>query len=74
MERDVCDLVISVNLRISQPFVDETRIGHVLVAKTQHASKVAPVATLPPHDNPNLQDAEADRIFRHNIEAFTEAQ
>lgn len=74
MERDICDLVLSVHVLANQPFVDEKGVGHVFAAKQQHASKVAPAATLPPTDNPGLLYPEVDRVCLDNVEACAEVQ
>ena len=75
MERDICDVILSVNVRINQPFVDQDGVGHVFVAKQQRSSKAAPVATPPPTDNAGLLDAEeVDRVCLENAEVCEEAQ
>eukprot|EP00903_Cladosiphon_okamuranus_P019499 g17932.t1 len=55
---------------IWEPFVDETGVGRVL----WHASRVTPVSTLPPTENPDLQDAGVDRVCLDNVEACAEVQ
>lgn len=77
MEQDVCGLVLSIDVRVHQPFVDETGVGRVLVANYEHVSKVTPVPTVPSIENPDLQnpglqDAEVDRICLDNVEVCAE--
>lgn len=72
MERDICGLVLSTDVRVHQPFVDEAGIDRLFIAK--HASKVTPVATRIPSENPDLQDAEVERVCFDNFEASAEAQ
>lgn len=72
MEQDVCGFVLSVTLRVNQPFIDEAVVGHVFVAKQQHLSEVNLVATRPPTENLHLQDAEVDRICLDNVEVCAE--
>eukprot|EP00752_Nemacystus_decipiens_P002827 g2635.t1 len=73
MERDICGLVLSIDVRIHQPLVDETCIGRVFIAK--HSSKVTPVATHTPADNSGLlQGTDADRVCLDNVKACAEVQ
>lgn len=75
VERDVCAFLLAVNMRVNQPFLDETTVDHWFVAKQQQLSQKAPVATLPPVDNPDLlRGAEVDRVCLGNVEACEEVQ
>lgn len=79
MEQDVCGFVLAVTLRVTQPFIDETGVGQVFVAKQQQqqlSGVVMPVvATRPPFQSPDVQDAEeVDRVCVENAEACAEVQ
>lgn len=79
MEEDVCGFVLAVTLRVNQPFIDETGVGHVFVANQQQqqlSGVVTPVvATGPPVQNPHLQHAEeVDRVCLANAGVCAEVQ
>lgn len=69
MERDVCGLVLSVNVQINKPFSDETAADRVLRAVQQQASRATTVATGPPTENLDQYNAELDRICLDNVKA-----
>lgn len=66
--------MLSIDVRVHQPLVDETCTDRVFIA--YHASKFAPVvATRPLADIPGLQqDEEVDRVCLENVEACAEVQ
>ena len=78
MERDVCGFVLSIVIPLNQPLMDEASARHVLAKQQQQQQQlpeIAPVATLPPVENPDLQDEEeVDRVCVENTEACAEAQ
>lgn len=77
MERDICGLVLSVNVQVNSPFVDETGTDRAPFVMQQNPSAVSPVmATRPPiDDTPGLPAVEeVDRVCLGNVEARAEIQ
>lgn len=61
MERDICCFVLSVNVRNTQPFVDETCVNRMVFAEEPQpqlaSSSAKPSAFIPFVERPEQQDA-----------------
>lgn len=69
MERDVCGHVLTVNVRVNQPFIDDTGVSRVVIAEGRQPSQVTPTPNGPSVDEAGLQGEEADNVFLGNVEA-----
>eukprot|EP00752_Nemacystus_decipiens_P002826 g2634.t1 len=74
MERDVRGFVLSIVVPLNQPLMDEASAGHLLAKQKQQLSEIAPVGTVPPIENPDLKEAEVDRVCLENAEACAVVQ
>eukprot|EP00903_Cladosiphon_okamuranus_P014173 g13171.t2 len=74
MERDICGLVLSVNMWINKPFSEVALADRMLGTLEQQPSKVASVATHPPMENLDMFNAKAYHYCPDSVEACEEVK